>query len=244
MSESFREELRRALAADALTPEPGVEDRLLHEVSSSLRHTGRRRRIKRLPTGDDGERFSLGWALIAAIVAIIVVATLLVAGQSARSRSTVPARPAPSATSTSTGDPAVTRYRALVEADFAPLHQAGDLSANRCQIAPTASCRMATAQARQSAQDFLDALSATSPPPGFEETNQELVAGLRELVPAYDAQLVAIDSGDAELTSSLAITSVSIKAQKVYRGVVDAKCWPRRAVPGSESQQSWVCPSS
>jgi hypothetical protein len=102
---------------------------------------------------------------------------------------------------------------------------------------------MATVDARQSAQTFLDTLTATSPPPGLEEAHAELVDGLRELLPAYDAQLAAIDSGDAAATSTRAITSVGIKGQKVYHGVADTNCWPRRAVRGADYQLSWVCPT-
>lgn len=245
MSQSFREELRRALAADALTPEPGFEDRLLGQVRDGLEHPPRWWRRRLLRSSRDTDRLSPAWALVAAIVAVIAIATLLLSGQVARSRTSPAGHPAPSATPTPTPvDPAVTRYRALVEADFAPLRQAGDLSGSRCGVGPTPSCRTATVQARQSAQAFLDALKATSPPPSLQEAHDELVEGLTELLPAYDAQLAAIDAGDAGATNSRALASSGIKGQKVYHGVADAKCWPRRAVRGSDTQLSWVCPSS
>jgi hypothetical protein len=245
MNEPFREELRRALAADAAAAEHGLEDRILSRFREGIEHRPGRWGIHR---GRPRDLQNVGppaaWVLVAFVLAIAVVAALIFVGPLARSRA-VPAHPAPTSVTPATpADPAVANYRALVETGFAPLQRAGDLSANRCPIAPSPSCRMATVEARQSAQTFLDTLTASSAPPGLEEAHGELVGGLRELIPAYDAQLAAIDSGDAAATSTLAITSVGIKGQKVYHGIADTKCWPRRAVRGSDNQLSWVCPSS
>jgi hypothetical protein len=245
MNEQFREELRMALAADSAEAEHGVEDRILSRFREGFELRPRRWGIRRGKSRDlETAGPPVAWILVAAVLAIAVVAVLIFVGPLARTNS-VPAHPAPTSVTTATpANPAVANYQALVETGFAPLQRAGDLSAGRCPIAPSASCRMATVEARQSAQSFLDTLTATSPPPGLEQAHGELVGGLMELIPAYDAQLAAIDSGDTVATSSTAITSVGIKGQKVYHGVADTKCWPRRAVPGSENQFSWVCPSS
>jgi hypothetical protein len=244
MNEPFREELRTALAADAAAAEHGLEDRILSRFKEGIERKPRRWGIRRGRARDlETAGPAAAWILVAVILTIAVVAVLVFIGPLARTRA-VPAHPAPTpVTTASPADPAVASYRALVETGFDPLQRAGDLSANRCQVSPSASCRMATVEARQSAQTFLDTLTATSPPPGLEEAHVELVGGLKELLPAYDAQLAAIDSGDAAATSTRVINSVGIKGQKVYHGVADTRCWPRRAVRGDDNQLSWICPS-
>lgn len=245
MTEPFREELRRALAADSATPDGGFEHRALAALRERIREEPRRRGIRRrtLPNletaGPPGALI-----LVAVILAVVVVAVLLLIGPLAGARS-VPAHPAPTARSTATSvpiDQAVARYRTLVDTGFAPLQRAGDQSLVACGGRPTVNCRAVTVQARQAAQAYLDSLNATSPPPGLEGAHAELIAGLRELIPAYDAQLVAIDSGDASQRELRTGLSYQIKAEKVYHGVADTDCWPKRTIQNTEGGLTWRCP--
>jgi hypothetical protein len=246
MTEPFRDELRRALAADSAIPDGGFENRILSAVRERLREEPRRRGIRRRTPNDLETAGPPGaWVLVAVVLTVVVVAVLLLIGPLARPRS-APAHPAPTASSTATPvppDAAVAHYRTLVDAGFAPLQQTGDQSQLACGARPTVNCRAVTVQARQAAQTFLDTLNTTSPPPGLEDAHAELIAGLRELIPAYDAQLAAIDSGDASQRELRTGLSFQIKAQKVYHGVADTDCWPKRTVQNAEGGLTWRCPS-
>jgi len=244
MTESFREELRRALAADAAVPDHGLEDRILTEVRGRIEQPARRRGIRRVRVLDlETAGPPRAAVLVAAVLTIVVVAALVLVGALARSRA-VPARPAPSAVATPTpADPAVKQYRALVDTGFAPVQQAGDESFRSCgSLRPSVNCRDAAVRAKQAAQAFLDSVTATTPPAGLQDAHAELVGGLRELIPAYDAQLAAIDSGDTSEMQSRNILSYQVKADKVYHGVADTDCWPKRTVQNQEGGLTWRCP--
>jgi hypothetical protein len=244
MTEAFRDDVRKALAADSAAPEAGFEDRVLAQLKEEInlargRGSARGRRPRHLDT--PGPR--AGWVLAAAILAVVAVAALLLAGGLARSRA-VPSHTAPRTAPTSTpADPAVTQYRALVDGGFAPLQKAGDNSQTACGPRPTVSCRAVTVQARQAAQMLLDTLNATSPPSGLQDAHAELIAGLQELIPAYDAELAAIDSGDTSQIQFRGSLAFQIKAEKVYHGVADTDCWPKRTVQNTDTGLTWRCPS-
>jgi hypothetical protein len=244
MTKAFREDLRRALAADAALPEHGFEDRLLAEFKEEISRGPQQRKIRRrraLDLETTGPR--PGWVLVAAILAIVAVAALLLTGGLVRSRA-VPSHTAPTGAPTSTpADPAVMHYRVLVDGGFTPLQQAGDDSFRLCgSPRPSVECRAATVRAKQVAQTFLDSLTGTSPPPGLQDAHSELLGGLRELIPAYDAQLTAIDSGDASQIQYRASLSYQIKAEKVYHGVADTDCWPKQTIQNQEGGLTWRCP--
>ena len=243
MTEAFREDLRKALAVDAAVPEQGFEDHLLGELRGEIGRQPRRRRVgRRGPLYLDTAGIRGGWVFVAAILAVVVVAALLLTGGLARSRA-VPSHPAPTAIPTTAPvDPAVTHYRALVDGGFAPLQQAGDNSLTFCGARPTVNCRAATVQARQAAQTLLDTLNATPPPSGLQDAHAELIQGLPELISAYDAQLAAIDAGDTSQIQLRAGLSFQVKAQKVYHGVADTDCWPKRTVQNEEGGLTWRCP--
>ncbi len=245
MTEPFRDQVKKALAADSPTPDGGLEHRILSALRERVREEPRRRGIRQstvpnLETGGPPRALVLG----AVVLAVLVVAVFLFIGPLARARS-IPAHPAPTASSTATPvpiDPAVARYRTLVDTGFAPLQQAGDQSQLDCGGRPTVNCRAVTVQARQAAQMLLDTLNTTSPPPGLEDAHAELIAGVRELIPAYDAQLTAIDSGDASQRELRTGLSFQIKAEKVYHGVADTDCWPKQAIQNQEGGLTWRCP--
>jgi hypothetical protein len=242
MTQAFRDDLRRALAPDAALPEREFEDRLLAEVKEELSRDPQQRRSRRqraLDLETVGPRAA--WVLVAAILAVVAVAALLLAGGLARSRA-VPAHPGPTVTAAPV-DPAVAHYRSIVDSGFAPLQQAGDDSRNACGARPTVNCRALTVRARQAAQTFLDTLNATSPPTGLQDADAEMIGGLRELTAAYDAQLAAIDSGDTSQIELRTGLSYGIKANKVYHGVADTDCWPKQTIPNEEGGLTWRCPN-
>jgi hypothetical protein len=69
------------------------------------------------------------------------------------------------------------------------------------------------------------------------------MAGLRELLSAYDSLLAAVDAGDVSQTQYRTGLAFQIKANSVFHGVADTDCWPGRATPGQEgSGLTWHCP--
>ena len=244
MTQPLRDELRTAFAADSAIPDDGFENRILSELRERIGEEPRRRGRprKKLPNLET-QGPPTAWVLGAAILAIVVVAVLLWIGPLAHTPS-VPAHPAPSAPSTAPAvDPAVAHYRTVVDTGFAPLQQAGDDSQRACGARPTVNCRAVTVQARQAGQTFLDTLNATSPPSGLQDAHTELTEGLRELITAYDAQLAAIDAGDTSQIELRTAQSFQIKAVKVYRGVADTDCWPKRTIQNEEGGLTWRCPT-
>ncbi len=90
---------------------------------------------------------------------------------------------------------------------------------------------------------LLDSLTATAPPPGFENAHAELIGGLRDLLVAYDSVLAAVAAGNVSETQYRTGLAFQIKANSVYHGVADTDCWPGRATPGPEgSGLTWRCP--
>ena len=216
----IRSEIRNALEPVVRTA-PWLEDR----IRDSIRGQSKRRGFRGMTTE------LRGWpapkALVAALLLLAVIAAFIVGSRALVRPHDVPVKP----------NPAVQRYRTVVDRDFAELERlVAHGIPGTCNQVRAQTCRMLVLQAKDAAQTFLADLSEIPVPAGLESTDARLHKGLGDVVVALNAVLSDLDRNDFDAYAEDSSKVFFTKLQEVYPALIAVDCWPRAAIDANDPE--------
>lgn len=210
---SLRHQIRQAL--DPVVPDAPWLRANIRKALGGLAAEPRRRRFS--PAAWSGARTA-----VAILLAVAIVADLLV-GARALNRLHTAGQPQT--------DPAVQKYRAVVDRGFSALE---NLVLYRtpavCNEFRAADCRQRVQTTRAAAQSFLDELGNVPLPPALSGTDAQLRAGLADVNSALDAMSSDLDRKDFDAYAADYGRLFDAKLDELYPYVVATDCWPKAAV--------------
>jgi hypothetical protein len=163
-------------------------------------------------------------------VAAILLAVVIITGLLVGSRELNRLRSVPGQSQT---DPAVQKYRAVVDRGFSSVENLVLYGTpNSCNAARATDCREKVQTTRAATQRFLDELRNVPVPAALNAYDVQLKAGLADVNSALDAMLSDLDRKDFAAYAIDYGHLFDAKLDKLYPYVVAVDCWPKAAVHG------------
>ena len=202
----------RRLAEDIIPPAPWLDDRVMAAVLAAAE--------RRVATGQRRVPFGLAAAAMAALVIAALVVGVLVGSRLAGHTSQVPASdPGPSR------DPAVVRYRALIDTDLKTVDFSFQLN-SRCQTRE--GCARSLVQTRAAAQALLHDMSTADAPASLSAKSLRVEAAGQQFIVQLDAANALVQQPNSDYISASQVPTIS----ELDLSVAAVDCWPAAPVEG------------